>query len=85
MKAFYAAIVSGAVGVGCLAALATMDPPSGQFTACAVKEVFEDGSFTMSCPPIADIDAESTFGEDPKLDFWEQLDLIREIHGEEYA
>lgn len=84
MRAFYAAIVSGAVGVGCLAALATMDPPAGEYTACAVKQVFEDGSFTMSCPPIAEMDHEA-LEEDPKLDFWEQLDLIRSITGEEYA
>lgn len=83
MKAFYAAVMSGAIGVGSLAALATIEPQAGTFTHCAVKQVFEDGSFTMSCPPIAEPNGD--YWEDPKLGFWEQLDLMRDITGEEYV
>ena len=54
MKGFYAALIAGAVGIGTLAAIATESPSKSAFDYCSVVEVFEDGSFHMSCPPVAE-------------------------------
>ena len=56
MRGFYAALISGAVGIGALAAIAVSDPTPGDYTHCHVGTVYEDGSFTMVCPPIAEPD-----------------------------
>jgi len=77
MKGYYAALVAGAVGVGCLAAIATMETPR-DLTGCEIVREYEDQSVLLDC---------STEWQpaDPKLDFWEQLDLLRSTTGEEYA
>lgn len=85
MKGFYAALISGAVGIGCLAAIATIEP-TPNFTGCEVEAVFEDGSFTMGCPPVGGIeDLEPVTEPDFEPDFWEQLDIMRDLEGLEYA
>ena len=80
MKGFYAAIMSGAVGVGCLAALATMETPKADWTGCEVVRSYEDNSHLIFCG-----DEEHHEEPDFKPDFWEQLDIIRELEGAEYA
>ena len=80
MRGFYAALISGAVGVGCLAAIATIETPR-DLTGCEIVREYEDQSVLLDC-------SGESHGEpmaDPKLDFWEQLDLIRSTTGEEYA
>ena len=69
------ALVGAALG----AMVAWGSPEAPNFNGCEVVRSYEDNSHLIFCgdpeEPIAD----------PKLNFWEQLDIIREQEGAEYA
>lgn len=54
MRALILAMALSGATLGGLAALAYAPPPSGDLGGCKVTMVYEDGSFDLTCPPIAD-------------------------------
>ena len=70
MKNLVISAVFGALGAlgGMVAAEAVFNPypaiESGSYTHCEAKEVFEDGSFVMVCPPIFRFNPEGLFPND---------------------